>query len=180
MSDTESKMIDDLVLAYRTEMEGYNFYSAAAAMVIEDKGRLVFSNLAKDELEHMRVLSRMADSVKTGAGWMTYENALKQGASITAQGLPIFPERSELIKRLEKNPTDLNAVMIALESEESAIEFYLQMLKAAKEPVQKVLLTKILEMEKGHLKILRWESESINKTGFWCGEMEYSVEKEAE
>ena len=54
------------------------------------------------------------------------------------------------------------------------------MLKAARGSAEKGLLTKILEMEKGHLKTLRWESESINKTGFWCGEMEYSVEKETE
>lgn len=177
---SDKKMMNDLVLAYRTEMDGYNFYSAAAAVATEDKGRLVFFNLAKDELEHLRVLSRIADSVKAGSGWLTYEDALRQGASITAQGLPIYPERSALIKSLEKNPTDLNAVMIGIESEESAIEFYSMMLKAATGPVEKVLLTKILEMEKGHLKVLRWESESINKTGFWCGEMEYSVEKESE
>ncbi len=43
-----------------------------------------------------------------------------------------------------------------------------------------MLLTRLLEMEKGHLKILRWESEALNRTGFWCGIMEYSVEKEVE
>lgn len=177
---SDKKMIDDLVLAYRTEMEGYNFYSAAAAIATEEKGRLVFFNLAKDELEHLRVLSRIADSVKAGSGWMTYEDALKQGVSITAKGLPIYPERSELIKRLEKNPTDLNAVMIGIESEASAVEFYSNMLKAARGSAEKGLLAKILDMEKEHLKVLRWESESINKTGFWCGEMEYSVEKESE
>ncbi len=34
-------------------------------------------------------------------------------------------------------------------------------------------------MEKGHLKLLRWEYEALVKDGFWCDFMEYSVEKES-
>ena len=75
---SDKKMMDDLVLAYWTEMDGYNFYSAAAAIANEEKGRLVFFNLAKDELEHLRVISRIADSIRAGSGWLTYEDALKQ------------------------------------------------------------------------------------------------------
>ena len=34
-------------------------------------------------------------------------------------------------------------------------------------------------MEKGHLKLLRWEYESLVKNGFWCDFMEFDVEKES-
>ncbi len=173
----EHNIIDQLAIAYKTEVSGYFFYNTAAIMVGDDKGKNIFNHLAKEELDHIRVISRIADSVKSGMGWIGYEEALREGVS-SQKGLPIFHGENDLIKRLEKNQTDLNAVTIAIENEEGAVDFYSRLLKEAKTPVEKVVLTNLLEMEKGHLKVLRWEAESLNKTGFWCGDMEYSVEKE--
>jgi rubrerythrin len=118
--------------------------------------------------------------VKDGHGWLSYETALKNGAPRTNAGLSIFQKESELTIRLKKNQTDINAVNIAIEAEDRAIEFYGNLLKQASSPQEKIVLTKLFEMEKGHLKLLRWESESLTKTGFWCGQIEYSVEKETE
>lgn len=171
------KILDELSTAVKTEISGYFFYNTAAIIVGDDKGKNVFSNLAKEELDHIRVISRIAESVKAGGKFLSYEEAIKEGAP-AIQGLPIFPTTNDLIKKLETDPTDINAVKIAVENEEGAVEFYSKLLNEASLPDEKVVLTKLLEMEKAHLKILRWESESLNKTGFWGGEMEYSVEKE--
>lgn len=176
----EKGILKELETAYNTEVEGYFFYSTAAVMVNDDRGKNIFLHLAKEELDHIRVISRIAQSVRSGSGWMGYEEALRQGASIAVHGAPIYPSKNDLVARLERNQTDLNAVKIGIEAEEAAVEFYSRLLKEAKKADEKVVLTRLLEMEKGHLKVLRWESESLIKTGFWCGEMEYSVEKERE
>lgn len=173
-----TNILEELAVAYRTEVAGYMFYSAAAEMLEDPKGRNIFAHLAKEELDHIRVISGIADSVKSGMGWIGYDEALR-GGSITS-GAPIFPKENELIKKLQRNQTDVEAVNISIGNEEAAVDFYSHLLKAAATPSEKVLLTRLLEMEKGHLKILRWESESLSKTGFWCGNMEYSVEKETE
>lgn len=172
-------IIDELSIAYNTEIAGYMFYTTAADMVEDKKGKNIFTHLASEEMDHIRVISRIAETVKSGAGWIGYEAALKE-SRLKEKGAPIFPKENELVKRLKTNQTDLNAVKIGLESEEAAVEFYSNLLKDAKTPEEKVFLTKILEMEKNHLKMLRWESESLVKTGFWSGYMEYSVEKEIE
>lgn len=172
------RIIEELGTAYQTEIAGYHFYTTAAALVDDSKGRSVFANLAKDELAHMVVVGKIAESVKNGLGWISYEQALAEGFALT-QSIP-YPRENDLIKRLTTNQSDTNAVQIAMENEEAAVLFYSRLLKQAEAPVEKVVLTKLLEMEKGHLKILRWEHESLTKTGFWCGEMEYSVEKETE
>lgn len=180
MSENKN-IVDQLSTAYNTEISGYHFYTTAAALVEDSKGKGVFINLAKDELAHIMVISKIAESVKKGLGWISYEEALKRGGdSFMEGGIPIFQKENELVKRFQTNQTDLNAVVIAMENEEGAIDFYSNLLKQAKEPVEKVVLTKLLEMEKAHLKVLRWESESLNNTGFWCGNMEFSVEKETE
>lgn len=180
MPAKDKKITEELERAFKTEIAGHIFYTAAAAFVTDNKGKNVFTHLAKEELEHIKVVYSIAEYVKKGHGWPTYEGALKAGSGAVKDGLPIFPGSDELVVRLRKNQTDLNAVKIALQSEEEAVDFYSGLLNDAKTPAEKVTLTKLLEMEKGHLKTLRWESESLLKTGFWCGEMEYSVEKESD
>lgn len=175
-----NNIIAELRLAHSTEIAGYFFYKFVAGMVSDKKGKNVFNHLAAEEMEHIKVVKSIADSIQAGAGWMSYDDALKKGKPVSAAGLKIFPSKSEMTERLKKNQTDLNAINISLEAEEKAVHFYGNMLKKAKEPNEKMLLTRLLEMEKGHLKILRWESESLRRTGFWAGQMEYSVEKEAD
>lgn len=180
MLERDSKVIEELELAQNTEITGYYFYKAAAELVKDEKGKNVFEHLSREELDHIKVVSSIADSLKAGAGWLTYEDAVKKGGPKAGEGLPIFKGTNELIERLRTNETDVNAVKIGIESEEAAVGFYSSMLEKAETPEEKVLLTRLLEMEKAHLKILRWESESLAKNGFWCGQMEYSVEKEAD
>jgi rubrerythrin len=177
--NAEKRIIEELGIAFKTEVEGHAFYKTAAGLISDKRGKNLFNHLAGEELEHIRVVSGFADSIREGRRGIGYDEALKIGAP-GKKGLPIYPKENKLLERLKENQTDLNAVTIAMESEEKAVDFYLSMLKAAEEPEEKVLLTKLLEMEKGHLKMLRWERESLITTGFWCDTMEYSVEKEVD
>jgi len=173
----DKKIIEDLGVAYKTEINGHAFYIAAAKIASNDRGRNVFTHLAKEELDHIKAISAIGDALKSGQGWIGYEEAVKKAVS-TGKGAPIFQGENELVKRLEENPTDTNALKIAIENEDNAIDFYTRLLNDAGTPEEKVVLTKLLEMEKGHLKILRWELESLTKTGFWGDTMEFSVEME--
>lgn len=165
--------------AFHTEVTGYSFYLHAAEIVNDEHGKNVFKHLAKEELEHIRVLSTIAKSVEETGNWLTYEDALAVAGS-TGMELPIFPAENELIKKLGKNPEELDALNIAINAEEEAVNFYGKYLKSAKDTNEKILLTKLVEMEKNHLKLLRWEYDSIVHTGFWCDFMEFTVEGEKE
>lgn len=181
MNKERNSVKEDLAIAFRTELVGHAFYKHVSEMVTDERGVNVFKHLAEEELEHILVISTIAEAIKKGEGWMSYEEALGKGAAgIKEKGLPIFPQENEMIRRFKKNPTDMNAVAIAMEAEEKAVDFYGGMLKCAGTPQEKVCLTGLLEMEKGHLKVLRWEHEALVKTGFWGDFMEYSVEKETE
>ena len=175
---TSTTIIEELERAKNTEVEGYFLYKAAAEMIEDEKGANIFTHLAREELDHIKVITEIAESVSGGEGWLNYSEGLKKSASKLSEGIPIFPAKNELLERLKENQTDLNAVNIGIESEVKAVEFYSGLLGRAGSPEEKVLLTEILEMEKAHLKILRWESEALVTTGFWCGNMEYSVERE--
>ncbi len=170
------KVIENIKIAIRTEIEGYSFYITASDIVKDEHGRTVFRHLAKEEIGHIDVLTAIGKSLEIDGKWLTYKDALNFGK----RGAPIFMKDNELTKRLKENPTELNAVTIAMKVEEEAVEFYSGLLKAASEPDEKTVIGKILDMERNHLKLLRWERESVIHTGFWADFMEFSVEKDLE
>lgn len=172
------KIVEELTTAYKTEVKGYFYYNAAADLVEDEKGKNLFRHLATDELDHIKAISAITDSLKTGGDWLSWDEAVKAGEGAAAKAAGIFPEENELVKMLKSNQTDLNAVNIGIEIEENAVDFYTRLLGEAKTPAEKVVLTELLEMEKGHLKILRWEGEALTRQGFWADSMEFSVEKE--
>lgn len=172
------KAVENLKTAVRTEIEGYSFYINASTTIADKRGKTVFRHLAKEELEHINVLTAISRSLETRGEWLAYKDAV--ALDFGKSGAPIFMEENELTKRLKQNPTQLNAVTIAAEAEEKAVAFYSDLLKAANAPVEKDVLGKILDMEQSHLKLLRWERESIIHTGFWADFMEFSVEKDLE
>ncbi len=172
------QLADDLSLAHNTELRGYYFYKTAAELLSDDKGREVFSHLASDEIDHIRVIRAIASSLEDGLGWMSYSDAVKQGSLDTQEGLPIYQGKNELIERFKANQSDISAIDIAIENEEKAVNFYSRLLRDAVESTEKELLGELLQMEEGHLKLLQWESDALRKTGFCCDRMEYTIEGE--
>jgi len=172
------ELADELSLAHNTELRGYYFYKTAAEMMSDEKGRDVFTHLASDEIDHIRVIKAIALSLKDGLGWMSYSEAVKKGSQDTKEGLPIYQGKNDLIERFDANQSDITAIDIAIDNEEKAVAFYTRLLGKATEPLAKDLLSELLKMEEGHLKLLQWESDALRETGFCCDKMEYTVEGE--
>lgn len=172
---------EELTIALNTELSGYGFYKFAANSISDARGKNIFLHLASEELEHIDVISAISESLKSGKkGFLNYSEAIVAGLAARGdKGLPIFADRNELVDKFKTNPTDRKALEIGIEAEEKAVDSYHEMLLRAETPTEKVFLTRVLEMEKGHLKLLRWELESLAQNGFWGDFMEYSVEKES-
>jgi rubrerythrin len=163
--------------AFKSEMDGHIFYAHAAELTSDDFGKGVFNRLAAEELMHLDAIRSIAESLEKDGGWMNYKDALK-AATTEKRDSSVFPKDNELMEKLKEDQSDMKAVSIAIENEERAVSFYTDLLKDAETPEERVFLTEILEMEKVHLKLLRWEYESLLKNGFWGDFMEFSVEKE--
>lgn len=176
---TETAVIDSLRTALKTEMVGYSYYTDLVDMLEDEKARNVFKHLAKEELEHIKYIIALSDSVDAGRGWIGMKEAFESDAFKDA-GLPIYPEKNVLMEKYKKEESDLKALDIAMDNEEEAVGFYSGLLKDAAGDEEREVLTKLLEMEKNHYDLLRWEKDSIMKMGFWADQAEFTLEAEKE
>ncbi|MCK4739827.1 MAG: hypothetical protein KAT46_07745, partial [Deltaproteobacteria bacterium] len=85
---SNERMISELGRAIRTEAEGHLFYSEAAKLTGDPKGREVFLHLASEELEHMHVIISLVEALENGEEWPYYPDALAEGMK---KEHPIFP-----------------------------------------------------------------------------------------
>ncbi|MBE9531183.1 MAG: ferritin family protein [Proteobacteria bacterium] len=178
-NDAGAPIIERLQTALKTEMVGYSYYTDLVEMISDEKGRNVFKHLAKEELDHIKYIIALSDSVKAGRGWIGMKAAEDSDAFKDA-GLPVYADKNELMERFKENESDLSAIEIAMENEEEAVVFYSTLLKEATEDGEREVLTKLIEMEKNHYDLLRWEKDSVMKMGFWADQMEFTVEGELE
>jgi rubrerythrin len=178
-NETGGAVIESLRTALKTEMVGYSYYTDLVEMLDDDKAKNVFKHLAKEELEHIKYIIALSDSVEAGRGWVGVKEA-KDSDAFKNAGLPIYPEKNELMEKFKEDETDLKAIDVAMENEEEAVVFYSGLLKDATGDREREVLTKLLEMEKNHYDLLRWEKDSLTKMGFWADQAEFTVEGERE
>ncbi len=170
--------------AMATEWEGFAFYSALSKRTKSREGREVFEKLAKDEVEHVRVLEQVSCAYKDGCILMTYEDALESIecdeslADVTEEALackstaPVFKRG---VKRAE-SANDLEALKIGVESERSAIEFYRAAGKGATTDEARELFRQLVEIEEGHEALLQAEYDYYSANGFYMDAREFSLE----
>lgn len=172
------KIIEELKRAINTEAEGFSFYEFATGFVKDPKGKGVFESLAKDELDHIRALISLSESIQAKGGWLSYREALKRGKAHGKEKNHIFPSVNRIKDLLGDNPTDIDALNLGMKIEEKAIEYYTNKLGEAGEEDERSFYASMVGIEKGHLKLLEWEHDYLTKSGFWCDHMEYTVEGE--
>jgi rubrerythrin len=173
--DTVTPIIERLQTALKTEMVGYSYYTDLVEMITDEKGRNVFKHLAKEEFSHIKYIIALSDSVKAGKGWIGMKTAQDSDAFKDA-GLPVYPNKNELMERFKKNESDISAIEIAMENEEEAVGFYSGLLKEAQGDGETEVLTKLIEMEKNHYDLLRWEKDSLVNVGFWADQSEFNID----
>ncbi len=79
------------------ERDGYQFYMQAAARASDERGRRMFEDLARQEVDHLRLLLAEYRSVEAGTGWIPYREAMKADFP-WAPKTPTYPAKSRRIR----------------------------------------------------------------------------------
>jgi rubrerythrin len=158
----ENDIKDAIKAAIQMEKDGYSFYKKAAAQTSSEMGRTVFEGLAQDELVHLDVFQKLFDSHISASEW----NALVS-SSKKYENIPVFPRDLTSIDEKDQDTSDLDALRIAMDSEQEAIEYYSKLKNNTESNSIKEILEEIIEQEKNHYQILQEEFYHLSKTGYW-------------
>jgi len=153
--------------AIQMEKDGYSFYQKAAAQTSSEMGKSIFKSLAEDELVHLNVFQKLFEDKYSQNEWEDLVNSNKK-----YNEKPIFPKDLKSIEGINPDTNELDALRIAMDSENDAIEYYTDIWKRSDDDEVKKVIDLIIEQEKNHYFLLEQEFNHINSTGYWF-ELDY-------
>ena len=153
--------------AIQMEKDGYSFYKKAAAQTSSEMGRTIFESLANDELVHLDVFQKLFTDKVGEVDWTNLVNSSKKYSDMT-----LFPKDLKEIEGAHPDTNELDALNIAIRSEEEAINYYTKLKANSKDEEIRKIIDEIIEQEKNHYLILQEEFDHLSKTGYWY-ELDY-------
>jgi rubrerythrin len=151
--------------AIELESKGRAFYLKAADQVTDPKGVEMFRSLADDEVLHKDILTRQLESLTGGKGWVLPEGVDKVEADLET---PLFPEGKEIVKVVQPDASEINALLFAIGIENDSFNLYLAQAKAAQDPSAKQIYEYLVESERTHFNLLMLNYERLSTTGYWA------------
>ncbi len=156
-----------LKMAIQMEKDGYDFYKKAAAQTSSAMGQSIFESLAGDELIHLDTFQKIFQE-KVGKGeWNSLVDSSKKYAN-----LPIFPKDLKAVEGANPDTNELDALHMAMDSEQHAVEYYTKIMEGTEDPEVKRIIKEIIQQERNHYLLLQEEFSHLSNTGFWY-EMDY-------
>ncbi len=165
--------------ALEYEIKVRDVYRNAAREVQDQEGRKVVEKLASEEQEHVNYLVGLLKELKeTGViRSQAIPQSLPDSDALT-QHVNVLKHRmsggNTSIAEIESDVSILNR---AIEVEQETSGFYQQMADEMP-PEHKDLFKRFVEIEKGHLAIVKAELDFLQGAGFWFDFPEFNLENE--
>ncbi|MGB3341658.1 MAG: ferritin family protein [bacterium] len=158
------KTIEAMRIGIQTELNGIQFYQLAAERTRDEKGKAVFTLLAKDELKHFKELQKHYQSLISSNKWAPAIN-IGEAKAIFEGESPIFSE--ELKGRAKETHFEMSALSIGALLESNSIDFYKKMIDEISDPIGKELFIKLWKWEQGHLEAITKQLDLL-KEEYWA------------
>ncbi|MDE3153592.1 MAG: transcriptional repressor [Acidobacteriota bacterium] len=148
---------DALRIAIATERSGLEFYTRAAAMTKDARGRAVFRRLAQEEGEHLAALEGR------------YQALLRQDPQLEARPTFLFFKGAahglfaEGAEQLRKGVNDLQALMIGIKCERGSHRFFKRYGERFEDSEGKQIFLEFADEERTHLDLLIREYRALLK-----------------
>lgn len=154
-----------LDIAIQTEKDGRDFYVRAAESTNDPAGKVLFTSLADDELEHLRLLESQREALTEQGRWLPRDPASEGDRGSEIVGAPIFG-REALAENVAAYTSELSALRMAYLIERDAVTFYTRAASETDDPDGRAMYERLVEMEKEHQSILEEEYNALAKE-FW-------------
>ena len=146
MDESTKELINGLREAMQAERTGHTFYKHAAMTTQDPRGKEVFEQLAREELEHFEFLAAHYRS-------MMENGTLAKGTKLVGQAevdpeSPLFSD--QLKERIKDAHFEMSAISIAVQLELNAIKRYTEQAAKATIPEVKRFFEELANWESSH------------------------------
>jgi hypothetical protein len=160
MDNEKTDRIKAIEVAISNEMRERKFYLTHAARSKNPLGRMMFQQIADDELEHYNRLKEMEEKWKE-----TYPDTI----IATIKGTNLRKTLKGLLAQIETLPqtdqNELQAIRTAIAFETKGVQYYHFLRDAVFDPKEKAFFGLLADMEQEHLDILKQtEAYLLNPT----------------
>jgi len=164
--------IQGLLLAIDIEKRGYNFYTEAARVTGDPRGRAMFQRLAQDEVRHLDWLNAHRDSLEKTGQW---KNVQLTGQALSL-GQRVFPKTAGPRSGVKAQTRELEALRRGMQAEKDSMVFYKEMASNIIDPSGRATFLALADEEEKHYLLLQAEHDYLSQSGFYFDMPEFSLE----
>lgn len=148
--------LEALKVAMATEKKGYKFYKNTANQIEDPEAQEMFLSLAQDEMQHLHWLEAQEESLLEKGEWLAYELLPQKAWAV--EGLPIF---SSVKEKIGKYRSELSALKLGLEMEESSRQLYLKAAAECLDEKGRASFSHLAAWEGEHWELLKREYDFL-------------------
>lgn len=166
-SPTNQVVLEILQQAAENEIDSRRFYLEAAEEIADPRGREMYHFLADEEALHLRIVQAQINALTDGRGWVASPE-VQPGPFENLQTLFRVP-RDKLRAQVRPGDKAMDALLIALEMEDSSFKVYQQAIQETNDPVGKEMLGYLARAEQNHFNLIMQNYESLLHEQHWQG-----------
>ncbi len=155
----EMNVLHALDIAVEREKGSHDFYSEAAEVTHDTKGKEMFVWLAQQELGHFNSLSKLNEALKEASSEVKL-GCLSPEDSKVIESMP----KSEVSGKVTAATTAIEALQISMPPERASIELYRRAEKSTTDPGVKMMFNELVAEEQAHLLLLEAQYKAIEKS----------------
>jgi rubrerythrin len=162
---TQQQALNALSQALKLEQEGRAFYEQAAQEVADARCRETFASLADDERMHEEMIVRQLRAVESGGKFVILPDLVVPDIDLGAKLFP--PERAEMERKLGHNPTEVQALHIALDNEIQSYNLYTLATQETADEAGRQMYQWLAAAEMTHFNLLMSNYQALVELGGW-------------
>lgn len=153
-------------LALKMETDAVSFYKEASEKVSHPVGKKMFSIIAEDEKNHIKMIEDVTKGV---------ELTIKEANPIKVIKTVFEEMKDEMMERVKAISDDLDAFKIAMDMEKEGIAFYKKIVNEVTTEKERKLFERLIFEEEQHYKIFSETYNFLKDTGNWFMWKEFSI-----
>ena len=172
MAEITGEILEIIKESLKLELDGKSFFEQVADMTHNELGKKMFTKLANDETQHLKVFSDIFTQM-VGEDWKKHVGDVKPR------------HEAPMIDALKKKVTDagkeeraseLEAISIGMDLERNAIDFFCNAAQRTKDEKARDIFNKIADEERLHYDLLQAQYDYLSNSGYWFDIAEFRMD----